>query len=325
MEKMETQQVSRSTGKKEYWIEFIGDRSVKIQEGQTILDASLHAGIPHYHACGGNGQCSTCRVHIQNGGENLSPPTPRELLLKKRLHLPDNIRLACQTKVMGTPVALHRIIRDEMDRYLYVDENNKDDLLHLGQEREMALFFLDIRNFTPFMESLMPFDVIHIMRRLFQLFQKNIEAYQGKIIDTAGDGFYAVFGFETTIQRAANQAFSSARAIQLDLEDFNNLYAEKHFLHRFQVGIGLHAGSVITGNIGIGVNNNLTVMGLPVNIASRIQGITKALNNNLITSEQFYRLLSPPPPSQITETTLKGIKGTFVLHLCGQPYDTPRP
>ena len=96
---------------------------------------------------------------------------------------------------------------------------------------------------------------------------------------------------------------------------------KKHFLHKFQVGIGIHAGNVIAGNIGIGVNNNLTVMGLPVNIASRIQAVTKALNNNLITSDQFYRLLSPPPPSQITETTLKGIKGSFVLHLCGEAYE----
>ena len=318
---MEAQQMIPSIAKKEYWIEFIGDRSVRIKAGQTILEASLNAGIPHYHACGGNGQCSTCRVVVQKGGENLSPPTSREILLKKKLNLPDNVRLACQTYVTGTPVSLHRIIRDETDRHLYVDKDTTVDLLHLGNERELALFFLDIRNFTPFMESLLAFDVIHIMRRLFQLFQKNIEAFDGKIIETAGDGFYAVFGFETPILEAANQAFRSAKAILQDLEEFNNVYAEKHFLHRFQVGIGLHAGNVITGNIGIGVNNNMTVMGLPVNIASRIQAVTKSLNNNLITSDQFYLLLSPPPPSKVAETTLKGIKGIFTLHLCGEPYE----
>lgn len=317
---MEMQPTTAPVKKGGYWIEFIGDRSIKIEEGQTILDASLKAGIPHYHACGGQGECSTCRILVHTGAEFLSPLSKKEKLLRKSIPLPPDVRLACQTYIKGSPVFVHRIIRDEADMHLYVNEDITADLQNIGAEKELALFFLDIRNFTPFMEAYLPFDVIHVMRRLFSLFRKSIEDHSGRIIETVGDGFYAVFGFESDLQQAANKAYIAAISLLEELETFNNEYLEKYFFHQFQVGIGLHCGEVIVGNIGIGVNNNLTVMGLPVNIASRIQTLTKALNNNLIVSDSFHRLLLPPPASRQVETRLKGIKDVHLLHLCGKPY-----
>ena len=66
---------------KSFCVEFIGDRSIKVNEGESILNASLAAGIPHYHACGGNAKCSTCRVLIKEGIHNLTPYTEKEKLL----------------------------------------------------------------------------------------------------------------------------------------------------------------------------------------------------------------------------------------------------
>jgi adenylate cyclase len=213
------------------------------------------------------------------------------------------------------------MIRDEADLKMYVDENVADDLQNTGREQELALFFLDIKNFTPFIEKYLPFDVIHIVRRLFSLFRQCIEHNKGRIIETAGDGFYAVFGFEsTTITEAANQAFSAAESILSELEEMNHQYFEKHFYHHFEAGVGLHAGKVIVGNIGIGVNNNMTVMGLPVNIASRIQTATRILDNSIVVSDLFYDLLAPKPPCTETTTNLKGVSGPMRVHLCGKPY-----
>ncbi|RYF83872.1 MAG: adenylate/guanylate cyclase domain-containing protein, partial [Chitinophagaceae bacterium] len=210
--------------------------------------------------------------------------------------------------------------RDETDLQIYLEEDVDGDLQHTGYEQELALFFLDIKNFTPFIEKYLPFDVIHIIRRLFALFRRCIESCDGKIIETAGDGFYAVFGFNTNLATAANQAFAAAQSILKEMEEMNQQYVEKHFFHQFEAGIGLHAGKVIVGNIGIGVNNNLTVMGLPVNIASRIQAATRRLNNSLAVSEAFYQMLTPEPFSTRVETVLKGIKEPHILHLCGMPY-----
>lgn len=309
--------------KTSWWMEFIGDRSLKIEEGQSILEASLAAGIPHYHACGGKAQCSTCRVLVERGAEYLTPFNQKESALRARIPMPSNVRLACQTFVTGSPVHLHRIIRDEDDIRMYVE----DELLgttaeQLGAERELALFFLDIREFTPFMEANLPFDVIHIMRRLFTLFRKSLEEFGGCIVETAGDGLYAVFGLRTELElpAAARSAVASGTCILDRLEEFNAAYLERHFNHRFEVGIGIHAGRVIVGNVGIGVNNNLTVMGLPVVIAARLQAATRRLNNNLVVSEDAYRLLQRPDAQKGLEVQLKGVARGFKVHLMGRPF-----
>ncbi len=304
-----------------YWIEFIGDRSLKIGEGQSILNASLTAGVPHYHACGGNAKCSTCRILVVEGEEFLTPCNEKEKELRKTIHFPSNVRLACQTFVTGSPVRVSRIIRDETDIHLYIDEDTLLDVQNIGEEKELALFFLDIRDFTPFMESHLAFDVIHVTRRLFGLFRKCIESYSGSIIETAGDGLYAVFGFSGDVQTAVNNACKAGLAILHELENFNEQYLERNFNHSFQVGIGLHVGDVIVGNIGIGVNNNLTVMGLPVNIASRLQAATRQLNNSFVVSDDVYRLLLNPPKSTGQHIELKGIKENFAVHLMGKAYE----
>ena len=52
-------------------IEFVGEKLIEIARDQTILEASLHAGIPHFHACGGKGKCTTCRIMVLEGEENI--------------------------------------------------------------------------------------------------------------------------------------------------------------------------------------------------------------------------------------------------------------
>lgn len=267
-------------------IEFKGEKFIEIKEGQTILEASLQAGIPHYHECGGKAKCSTCRILVLDGAEGLSTPNEKELELKETLGFGDNIRLACQSEVMTDSVKVRRIIRDKTDASIYSNLYKKNkNFQEVGEERQLALFFLDIRNFTPFMESQLPFDVIHIVRRLFQIFKNDVEKNNGKIIETAGDGFYAVFGLGSNLKDAVNSAVTTGFQILNDLKTFNTTYAESYFNHQFEVGIGLHAGNVIVGNIGLGISNNLTVMGLPVNIASRLQSATREINNSFIISD----------------------------------------
>jgi adenylate cyclase len=303
-----------------YWVEFIGDRSIKVEEGQTILEASLAAGIPHYHACGGNAKCSTCRILVIEGIDHITPQTEAEKALQKILFFPPNVRLACQSYVNGAPIHVHRIIRDETDIHLYIDGDTQSDLQNIGEEKELALLFLDIRNFTPFIENYLAFDVIHVMRRLFGLFRKCIEMNSGRIIETAGDGLYAVFGFTEDITTAVNNAAKAGLSILNELDKFNEQYLEKYFNHFFQVGIGLHAGNVIVGNVGIGVNNNLTVMGLAVNVASRLQAATRELNNSFVVSKEVYDLLDDPPASDARNLDLKGIRYHLPVYLVGRPF-----
>jgi adenylate cyclase len=71
-----------------YWVEFAEDRVVRVGGDQSILDASLSSGIPHFHVCGGKAKCSTCRVLVIEGEEWLTPPNQKESFLKNQMHFP---------------------------------------------------------------------------------------------------------------------------------------------------------------------------------------------------------------------------------------------
>ncbi|MBB6612631.1 adenylate/guanylate cyclase domain-containing protein [Pontibacter sp. Tf4] len=308
-----------------YYVNFKGEQVVPVEEGQTMLQASLAAGIPHYHACGGKGQCTTCRVLVLQGQEQLTPPTSYERAIKNVKKFPDNVRLACQSRVNGDGVEVQRLIRDETDRYILINDS-EDTTRVMGERRKLALFFIDIRDFTPFIEASLPFDVIHIMRRIFAIFQNAITHYNGEIIETAGDGLYAVFGLNSKIKQATESAVLAGLKILADLRIFNNTYMRPYFSHTFEVGIGVHVGKVIVGNVGIGLSNNLTVMGYPVNIAARLQAATRELNNSFVISDLAYRLLKNPPYSMgRSYLNLKGVSNAYEVKLIGKPYETKQP
>ncbi|MDO1449926.1 adenylate/guanylate cyclase domain-containing protein [Rhodocytophaga aerolata] len=237
------------------------------------------------------------------------------------MRFPPNVRLACQTQVEREGVDLSRIIRDESDINLYVGIDAGEATQQLGEEKELVMFFLDIRNFTTFVESHPPFDVIHIIRKLFTTFQKSIELHGGKIIETAGDGFYAVFGFERELNVAVTSAVKAGFDILSDLEKMNESYFSKYFEHYIQIGIGVHAGPAVGGNIRLGSENHMVVMGHAVNVASRLQNATKELNNNFIISACVFHLLQTTLAEYpTTSIQLKGISKPMQVYLLGKPY-----
>lgn len=302
-------------------IDFINEKLIEIGKDQTILQASLDAGIPHYHVCGGNAECSTCRIIVCDGAENLSPQNSNEKKLRKKKNFPDEIRLACQTKVVKGDVKIQRIIKDETDFNIYKPEEDTEFIHGIGQEKELALFFLDIRNFTPFIEQHLPFDVIHIIRRLTKLFSDTIEANGGKIIEFMGDGFYALFGLKDEINAAVNSAVKAGCEIISKLEEMNKTYIKEYFDIIIEVGIGLHAGRVIIGDRNAGEIHVLSAMGFPVNIASRLEASTKELNNNFIVSEYVYQMLNnKSEPKEQRQIALKGVSDPFNVRLMGKKF-----
>lgn len=189
-------------------------------------------------------------------------------------------------------------------------------------EKEMALFFLDIRNFTPLVEKRQAFDVIHIVKKLFSTFQNIIRIHHGRIIETSGDGFYAAFGFDRDVEEAVNAAVQSGRMILKTLENLNARSFEKNLQQRVDVGIGVHVGKVATGNLQLGFKDHFVVMGYPVNVASRLQAATKELNNNFIVSSEVFNVLKDPllVNNAPVRVNLKGVTGPCELHLIGKAY-----
>ena len=302
-------------------VEFISDRNIRVRQGQSLLEASLSAGIPHFHVCGGNARCSTCRVLILAGKEQLSSRNEKEKALKEKMNFSDEVRLACQTHVEGDGVKVTRIIRDESDIDLYVTTGASFSEM-IGMEKEVALCFIDIRDSTHFVATHLPFDVIHIMRKLLNSFYVVIEKNNGRIIDTLGDGLYAVFGLEKGIHESANAALKSGYEILENLELLNRDYFTKNFDQRINLGISIHTGTIVAGEIHLGNKKQLLVMGYPVNVAARLQNATKELNNNFIISSEALetsgKILSDYPSSVVH---LRGIAESVNVHLLGKPYE----
>ncbi|WP_276372216.1 adenylate/guanylate cyclase domain-containing protein [Chryseolinea sp. H1M3-3] len=188
-------------------------------------------------------------------------------------------------------------------------------------EKEMALFFLDIRNFTPLAEKHHAFDVIHLVKKLFSTFHNIIRVHHGQIIETSGDGFYAAFGFNSDVSRAVNDSVNAGMAILKTLEKLNSESFEQNLHQRIDIGIGVHVGKVATGSLHLGSKDHFVVMGYPVNVASRIQAATKELNNNFIVSSEIFKMLKNPEFSnEPVNIRLKGVTDTCDVHLLGRSY-----
>lgn len=300
---------------------FLKEKHIKVQEHESILDAALRAGIPHYHVCGGHARCSTCRILVVDGGANLSSPNEKETALKDRLELPDNIRLACQTYVLTEPVTINRIVRDSSDVEIYLEDSIRRKKQQIGQESELALLFMDIRDFTPFMEKNLPFDVIHVISKLFHAIKLTLKEHGGRIIETAGDGLYAVFGLDHNEGNYIKSSVAASFAIHKTTEIFNQTYLLPFFTHEFEIGIGLHAGKVIYGSFDVDQPEQLAVMGFAVNVAARLQSATKEYNNSFIASETIVKELDGDFCEHCkVDVNLKGVSNPVPIYLMGAPF-----
>ena len=264
------------------------DRTIEIDDDDIILEASLSAGIPHTHICGGSARCSTCRVLIVEGLEFCSPRTSPEEELAKKLRLDPEIRLACQTQIAGGKVILRRLAIDSEDLEVFNDEMvGKLISAPVGHEKKIAILFADIRGFTAFAESLLPYDVIYILNRYFQKMGFVINKNGGMINNYMGDGFMALFGLENP-EKAAEQAVRAGVEMLEELEKLNP-YFETLYRHRLRIGIGIHCGWVVVGNLGASNSQTVTAIGDAVNFASRIEAANKQVGTSFLISEETYQ------------------------------------
>lgn len=263
------------------------DRAIEVEDDDIILEASLRAGIPHTHICGGSARCSTCRVLIVEGLEFCSPRTSPETELAKKLQLEPQVRLACQTQIAGGKVILRRLAIDSEDLETFNNQvAGKSNANPVGKEKKIAILFADIRGFTPFAESLLPYDVIYVLNRYFQKMGYVINRNGGMINNYMGDGFMALFGLENP-DKAAHQAVRAGIEMLEEIETLNP-YFETLYNHRLRIGIGVHCGWAVVGNLGASKSQTVTAIGDAVNLASRIESANKKVGTNFLISEETY-------------------------------------
>jgi adenylate cyclase len=231
-----------------------------------------------------------------------------------RLCFPDNIRLACQTAPNGS-VTVRRLVLDDDD--IAVNDQTLDSAMPgaVGTERIVTIMFADIRNFTTFSETHLPYDVIHFLNRYFHRIDQVIRAYGGYIDNYIGDGIMALFGTKDDGgSEAAYNAVSAGLDMLMAVEDMRP-YAEEIFNWDFKIGIGIHCGTVVVGSIGSTHRPTETAIGDAVNLASRIEQYNKQLGTELLVSRDV--LLNSNREltiGQTMEVNIKGKSGRYTLY-----------
>jgi adenylate cyclase len=169
----------------------------------------------------------------------------------------------------------------------------------------MFILFADIQGFTAFAETLMPYDVVHVLNRYFNLMDKAIRHQQGYINSYMGDGLMALF--ETADPAAgAEQSIRAGLAMLLEVAKMQP-YLQELYHRSFNIRIGLHYGQVVAGAIGALGDRKQTVIGDAVNMASRIETANKEIGSRFLISETVYELVKNKiSVGKIAEVNLPG-------------------
>jgi len=153
-----------------------------------------------------------------------------------------------------------------------------------GEEREIAVLFADLRGFTRMAERKLPYDVVFILNRYFEAVGSAVAETGGIANQYTGDGVMALFGVDTEPQAACRQALLASGAMVRRVEELSRVLAGE-LQAPFRLGVGIHAGPVVVGEMGYGDTRYLTAVGDTVNTTSRLEKLTKEYGCELVVSE----------------------------------------
>jgi class 3 adenylate cyclase len=153
-----------------------------------------------------------------------------------------------------------------------------------GTVLEVTVAFIDIRGFTAFAEQSTPTEVFGLLNEFYGVVVPVIERYEGHANTFQGDGLLAVFGAPTELEGHADQAVTAAIEVARAVR--------QHFGGDLRLGIGINSGPVVAGTIGGGGRAAFTVIGDPVNTASRVEAITRQTGDVVLFTEETRRRLT---------------------------------
>ena len=150
--------------------------------------------------------------------------------------------------------------------------------------RFVCIMFLDIRDYTGFAEGKSPEEIISYQNKVFGSMIKTITEYGGIVNQILGDGFMATFGAPTSSGNDCLAAYRASREIMRDVKHRSEIGEIPHT----RIGIGLHAGYVVAGNVGTKERKQYSITGNTVILAARLEQLNKQYNSNLVLSREVY-------------------------------------
>jgi class 3 adenylate cyclase len=206
------------------------------------------------------------------------PFNAHELLARVNTHLTmDELRRSLAAKNEELARA-HELVRRAFGRY--VSEEVAANILKSpegldlgGEEREVTILMSDLRGFTALAARLTPHEVIEFLNLYLEAMVEVISRYQGTIDEIIGDGILVLFGAPIASRDHAAKAVACGLAMQLAMTEVNQRLREKGAAE-LEMGVGIHTGRVIVGNIGSLRRTKYAAVGSNVNLAGRIESFT---------------------------------------------------
>jgi adenylate cyclase len=199
-----------------------------------------------------------------------------------------------------------------------------------GEKRTVTIMMSDLRGFTAFADRLDPREVMRFLNRYLESMLHVILSYHGTIIEILGDGLLVLFGAPIGREDDPERAVACAVAMQLQMKGVNALLRQEK-LPEIEMGIGIHTGDVVVGNIGSAQRMKYGVVGSAVNLTGRVESYTTgsqilispttyAATANRLTIRQALTVEPKGLPEPITIYDVSGIGGEHQLYLPAEPY-----
>mgnify|MGYP001794431935 CR=1 FL=1 len=265
-------------------ISYAGGPTISVAPGPTLLEMSQAAGVPHTALCGGRGRCTTCRVLIEDSAGDLPPPSEAERKTLDAVQAAPSARLACQLRP-ASAVHVYRVFQP--------DGRRARAHASQGKEAQLAILFLDMRGYTARTTGQLPYDVVFLLNRFFDAIVPAINAAGGTVDKYLGDGLLAVFE-KPSAAVSAQAALHAARGIGQALETFNAQITSDSEEEPIRIGLSLHLGTLVLGEIGAAGQAPRTLIGDTVNTASRLEAETKALQVEALFSQTLLDAADQP-------------------------------
>ena len=286
------------------------DRVIRVPKGLTVLEASYRHHVPHANVCGGKGRCSTCRIRIVSDRSGLPQPSAREAFVLERVGASADpaVRLACQLRP-SRDITIIQLLPPHVGASFVHGKNR----VHPGEERYIVSMFVDMRGSTQMAADKLPFDTVFIVNRFLGAISQAVIRAGGNVNQYLGDGLLALFGVDTDRKSACRQALYAAAMVAENVEHLNRQLAEaERTVIRF--GIGINGGEVIVGDIGYGENVAFTALGDAVNVAARLQDISKEFECEVVISDEVCQTAGLPHDQlQLKEVAVRGRAAPIVV------------
>jgi len=276
-------------------------RRMPIRPGATVLETLRANGIAHASVCGGRARCTTCRIMVTKGLDELAAPAALEAKALSRIGASKGMRLACQVRPTANIAVMPLLAADASA----ADGATRGGLE--GSERLVTVVFVDLRGSTTLGEARLPYDVLFILNQFFYEMTQALVETNGHYSQFTGDGLMALYGLHAANPKAgAADALRGARAMLARLDALNQTL-RADLREPLRIGIGIHFSEAIVGAMGPPRSQIITAIGDTVNTCARLESLCKDYACSVIVSRQAAEAAGVPlDDHELHEAPVKG-------------------